>query len=252
MSIERLSMLSRVRTVLVALATVATVALSLTAALPSSAQAATGAKPKVGQCHQLSARQLASYTDSKKPVSCSKRHNLQTVAVVTSSTSLAGLSDDELTDKAYGACLPAYRKAAGGATKVAMTAYMLNLFTPTAAQRQAGARWFRCDVSLQQGRRYAVPLTHRLKRKFARGHLTDAVRRCLTSQRVNTTCDKSHAYRVMKAFEMSGTTYPATDAQKLAPMNRHCPKGWDIAFPPSEFSWAYGNRVVVCFDKTRK
>src|SRR5262249_26943336 len=126
---------------------------AVTAALGSlglaSPASAAGATPKVGQCHQLTPRQIAAIADAKRAGSCSTRHNLQTVAVVTSPTSLVGLTEEEHAELGSRLCSPKLAKALGRtATVREQTAYDLFFFAPTQAQIAAGARWIRCDVGL--------------------------------------------------------------------------------------------------------
>jgi hypothetical protein len=251
MSIERLSMLSRVRTVLVALATVATVALSLTAALPSSAQAATGAKPKVGQCHQLSWAQAGARSDSKRPVDCHRRHNLQTVAVVTSTASLEGMADEDVSDLGARLCNGPVNRALGRTQVLrSQSAYTFSYFRPTPAQIAAGANWFRCDVAKLQENRYAQ-LHGRLKRPILSKHLADSERLCLTRRGWGTTCTQPHAWRTTKGFALHLNHYPtASDVVPIA--RRKCPKGWDYVRWSSEWAWSVGEHVATCYDKTRK
>ncbi|GAA1946776.1 hypothetical protein GCM10009798_02250 [Nocardioides panacihumi] len=245
-------MLSRARTALVALAATLAAVLSVTIGLPSTAHAATSGTPKVGQCHQLTSGQLAAVADPTKPVRCGARHNLVTIAVKTSPTSLAGLSDAEHTELGVRLCNPAFNKALGRtATKRAMTAYGLFFFAPTPQQIAAGARWIRCDVGLEAGRRL-VPLPKKLARPVVPQRLTDGVRRCLTGAGLTTTCSRAHAFRSISAFlAPTSTAYP-TDDQFLRLASRRCPSSWRYATWPGPISWSAGDRAVVCYDKTRK
>jgi hypothetical protein len=240
-------MRARVRLGLVVLTLLTAAVASL--GLTSPASAAT--TPGVGQCHQLSWRQAAAYSDTKAPVGCSKRHNLETLAVVTSPTSLAGLSDDQLR-QAESACFHPYWKAMGKLTKLRQTSYSLFTFVPTAAQREAGERWIRCDVALVKGgNRMASLPRHRLGKPVVRA-LNDTVRLCLTGKhRWMTTCDTPHSYRSTKAFSMAQTTYP-TDDQAVKAAWRRCSGTTDYATWPSEEQWDVGNHVIVCYDKTKK
>jgi hypothetical protein len=184
-------------------------------------------------------------------VPCSARHNLQTIAIITSPTSLAGLTDDELS-AATTPCIPAFFKRVGRPmTRLALTAYDLWTFVPTAAQRAAGARWIRCDVALWRGRGIAPLPRHRLPRRIVPSHVGDSIRACLTKQRFATTCTQRHAFRAVKAFEIDRASYPTRD-QFIDAANRRCPAGWDYVAWAGEVSWSYGRHTVVCYDKTRK
>ena len=240
-------MRARARLALVVLTLLAAASGSLGLVSPASAASA----PKVGQCHQLTPNKVLRISDTKPAVSCSKRHNLQTIAVVTSPTSLAGLSDDELSHQATHACLPAYYRASGSVGKLALTAYNMFLFAPTPAQRAAGARWFRCDLVLSQGRTLASLPSHRIGKPFTRGRLGDNVRRCLTAKRSGTPCSAKHVFRSTRSVVLPDGAYPTTDAF-IALGDRRCPQGTDLYTWSYEVEWRYGDRTLVCYDRTKK
>jgi hypothetical protein len=238
--------LSRIRLGFLALAT----ALAVLLGLPSPGHAARAGTPKVGQCHQLGYRQALDVSDDKAPVPCSRRHDLQTIAVMTSPTSLAGLSAEQL-NAATDVCIPAFLEAEGRPlTRGATTAYDLWTYVPTAAQRAAGARWIRCDVALWRGAGLAPLPRHRLPRHIVPAHIDDRVRACLTKQRWTTTCDQTHSYRVMKSFEIHQAAYP-TREQFIAAAQRRCPAGWSEVFWTRETVWSYGKHTVTCYRRTR-
>jgi hypothetical protein len=221
---------------------------------PAQADAAApaAAKPKVGQCHQLTARQALADSDPKRAASCSGRHDLQTIAVVTSSTSLAALTEDEVSDLGARLCdKPRDRALGRSATKREQTAYGAYFFAPTAAQIDAGARWFRCDIALVAGSHLAQLPRKRLSRPIIGRHVDSFERRCLTGKYWVTTCTSKHAYRSTDAVVLHTSAYPTGD-QLVAAANRACPKSWDIVMPPSELGWEHGNRVAVCYVKTRR
>lgn len=240
-------MLSRVhRAVLVVvLLTAAIGSLGLTS--PASAAAV----PKVGQCHQLSLGQMDADADTKAPVRCSARHDLVTVAVATSPTTLAGTTLEQRQTLGMRLCLPLLDKALGRtAAKRALSAYTLIYFSPSTEQIASGARWFRCDVALEAGTRMAR-LPRRLHRPILPRRLTDDVRLCLTAGHVDTTCSRSHAFRPFRTFRVASSTYPTSD-QFLSAAARACGRDWDWARWPGENAWAAGERNVVCFRRTRK
>jgi hypothetical protein len=241
------TVLSRIRLGLLVLATT----LSVLLGLPSPSHAAP-ARPKVGQCHQLSWARAMRYDDPKAPVACGKRHNMQTLAVVTSRTSLAGLTEEQLS-VAEDACFKPYWKAMGRLTKLRQTAYSLFTFVPTEAERAAGARWIRCDVALLHGDRRLASLPRpRLHRPVLRGTVRDSVRLCLTTGgRAWTTCDRSHRYRSTKAFVLHQTPYPTVEQVSRA-ASSHCRDSTAWLTWPSQTQWRLGNHVAVCYDKTKK
>ena len=227
----------------------------VTAALGSlglSSPASAAGVPKVGQCHQLTTRQVEAVSDAKRPVSCSKRHNLQTIAVVTSPTSLAGLTEEEQTELGSRLCGRKQAKALGRtATVRQQTAYAGFFFAPTEAQAAAGARWIRCDIGMVAGPRLVSLPEKRLSRPIIGSHIDDAERRCLTSTWYVTPCSHQHRYRSIAAFVVRTSAYP-TGHQLGRAAHRRCPKAWDYVVPPSELGWKVGNHVAVCYIKTQK
>ncbi|GAA4670757.1 hypothetical protein [Nocardioides nanhaiensis] len=119
--------------------------------------------PTVGSCHRLSARELLSSYDTRRAVPCSSRHNLRTLAV----KRLARPIDYEDFQTAMAAVAPSCERARArvlGRTDLvrSQSAYDLNLFVPTPAQRRRGAAWVRCDIGIFGGRT-VVPLDEDLR-----------------------------------------------------------------------------------------
>jgi hypothetical protein len=226
--------------------------LSVLLGLPSPSQAAAPATPRVGQCHQLTTAQAWAAADPKRPVSCSKRHDLQTVAVVTASTSLAGMTADEVSSLGGKLCGPKQDRALGRNARVReLTAYSEYFFSPTQAQIDAGARWFRCDITLVAGTHLASLPKKRLSKPIIGSRIDDGERRCLTGRFLVTTCTQRHVYRSLTAFRVRTTAYPTSD-QVVAAADRRCPKGWNQVVWPSTRAWAHGHHFAVCYDKTKK
>jgi hypothetical protein len=239
-------MLSRVRAILAALSLLTVGAGSLTIASPASAAAGV---PKVGECHQLSTAQALAMSDTKPGVACSKPHDFQTFAVLTSPTSLAGLTDEQLS-AASTACTRPFIKALGPAVRSSLTSYELYTFVPTAAQREAGARWIRCDLTLDRNHRPTALPRHRLSRPIVPSRIPDGVRTCLTRSRAITTCERPHAYRAAMAFVIRQAAYPSEEQFNRA-ADRRCAPGWALAQLATRRAWEAGRHTVVCFDRTK-
>jgi hypothetical protein len=240
-------MLSRVRPVLGFLV------LFLALAGISPAGAATSTAPRVGECHQLSLTQLGADADARPSVRCSARHNLQTVAVATSPTSLVGTTLEERQSLGLRLCLPLVNRALGRtAAKRALSAYTVIYFSPSNEQIAAGARWFRCDVGLKAGARLAR-LPGRLRLPVLPRRLNDDVRLCLTARGRGTTCSRFHSYRSYRTYPMvadSTAPYPTSD-DFLSSASRRCGSDFDWATWPGPHGWDAGDRNVVCFHRTR-
>ncbi len=132
---------------------------------PSPSAAATKAAPaylgtpKVGECHNLTLKDIGAESETKKPVNCSERHTTRTIAVINPAPAAATSGSN--TRQAYTvgkACGAALEKVLGGNAETrARTLYSLAWFVPTKDQRAKGAKWMRCDVTLTDQRRaYAL------------------------------------------------------------------------------------------------
>lgn len=233
-----------------ALVALTLLALGMSLALVPSTAHAAPAKPKVGECHDLTTRQAWAASDSRKPVPCSSRHTLKTFAVPVSPTSFVGLSEDEASEIGFRLCDGPLRRALGGTeTKLAQTLYSEFMFLPTSAQRAAGARWVRCDIGIvaATGLRRLPRLSH----PVLKGQLSDRERLCLTKRDASVTCDQPHAYRSQGAYVSASVAHPGADAV-LQEAGRRCPRTSSYAQWPDEQRWSASNRIVVCFQKTSR
>ena len=120
----------------------------------TSAAPAHVTQPKVGECHNLSLKDIAKPSDTKKPVDCSDRHTTRTVAVIATAPPAATRGSNNAQAYAVGkACGPALHKVLGADAETrARTLYSLAWFLPTKAQKAKGAKWMRCDVTLTDAR----------------------------------------------------------------------------------------------------
>lgn len=213
-----------------------------------AADADAAAAPVVGQCHELpSLAAVNALSDPRPAVPCSSPHNALTVAVVDSPVPLTGLADGPVTTLATRACFPAYWKALGGTpAQRHLSDFVLMLYAPTQAERDAGANWFRCDVGLMNGGGVAAlpPLgTPVLPR-----HLPRSLQRCLNSKRFSLPCSRAHSFRATKAFRLPATLRSPDQVNRLAA--RRCRNVAWTAWDPSE-AWALGDHWATCFVRTR-
>ncbi len=117
-------------------------------------------------------------------------------------------------------------------------------FTPTLAESDQGANWFRCDVvALARARRLA-PLTGRLEGILSRPADRERYALCGTSapgaesfERV--ICSDPHAWRAIRTVEVPGDRYPGRDAARAAGQEPCEAAGRARAENPLEFRWGY-------------
>ncbi|MGO4255046.1 septum formation family protein [Marmoricola sp. RAF53] len=249
--------MSRLRTASVVTALLAVVA-TLLIVSPSDAAPSRGTvtRPKVGQCRTTTFAQSFAASDARKPVSCAKPHRMKTFAVGSlprkynpkraKSAVWGQAASDQCTRRFWNA-------VAADHAKREQTAYTWSFFIPTKAQRSAGARWIRCDLSLLvsppgQNSQFALLPNNPFPILGARP-ITDSVRRCLSDSTHHywTTCNRAHAARADQTFVLNSTAYPSDQAVADAAAT-HCPgKRFTAA---GHTDWRFGDHVVICYSVT--
>jgi hypothetical protein len=206
--------------------------------------------PKVGECHDLTLKDVAAPSDTKKPVPCTSAHTTQTVAVLTEPAEARKGSDSARAYAVGTACGADFKKVVGGDSKTrAKTLYSLAWFLPTKAQRAKGAKWMRCDVTLSDQHK-AYTLTGKIPL------LDDGAKkrelRCGRNKPGNhawefVPCTTKHSYVASKFVEAAeGTTWK--QAQKAAEKACFADGGlfsWSL---PEQ--WGIGDRWYVCWSTT--
>jgi hypothetical protein len=203
--------------------------------------------PKVGECHDLSLKDVAAPSDTKKPVPCASRHTTQTVAVVPAPPEASKGSDTARAFAVGTACGEGFKKVVGGDSKArAKTLYSLAWFMPTKAQKAKGATWMRCDVTLSD-EHHAYELTGKVPL------LDDGVkkgeRRCGRLKPGNDAwefvpCTTKHQF-VADKFVQAAAGVTWKQAEKAAEKACFAEGGlfsWSL---PEQ--WAIGDRWYVCW-----
>jgi hypothetical protein len=172
--------------------------------------------PVVGLCWPVpTPKTLEGYQNSASAIPCSGRHGLETFAVKQLPARLARTAtptDRSLEGYANAVCVDA---AGGndaalftGSTYPDYTLVQEQAWLPSAAQWRSGARWVRCDVSIQtDGVR---PVTGSLRGRLARP-LTPADRFCIRvsgNDEVVVGCDKPHDYEDVGVAPLGGPDAP--------------------------------------------
>src|SRR5689334_7217921 len=195
--------------------------------------------------------------ETSDPVNCNKAHTARVIEVrdLPDGKSWGDYDLASLGNLSAKYCYPKLWDALGRNDKVRdMSAYSYYWFTPTKAQRQAGARWIRCDIALNAGR-HLLDLPTDAAPALPSGKLPASVARCLTAHTpYTTTCSHRHAYKAVGAFTMKVSTYPSQrKLQKIAV--RHCgrwvhTKGWYWT-TKGQAGFHVGDHVMVCYAHTR-
>jgi hypothetical protein len=236
----------------------AAVALALTAPAYAEGTPARAATPSVGECHSLTMAQAEQSSDTSAPVPCSSAHDDRVIAVpdLPSGVSYADLDAVGVLHTAARLCYPAFRAALGQTDRVRdRSAYTYLFFVPTAAERTAGARWLRCDLTVRHGRTLGDLPTDRVP-ALATTRIPAKVTRCLAGRdHLVTVCTARHTYRATGSFTVDLKRFPGRKEMARIGRNR-CPAlvSTDGDF---RFSWvpafAYNlahDRTVVCYSRT--
>lgn len=247
--------MSRARLLVAALAPLFLMLAAVLVAVPAEARPA-AARPQVGQCRTTTFAQSFSFADTRAPVACSRVHRMKTYAVpnIPAGVNYVKITDLRFAQIATQLCQPRFYRALGGNHSLRnQTAYTWSYFGPTLAQRKAGARWVRCDVSLLAtapgGTSSFVPLQNLSFPLVGARPITDKTRRCLSDATNSywTVCLRAHAARADQTFVMTNKALPSQAAVEAAGDTR-CP-GKRVT-RPGLAEWRLGNRAITCYTVT--
>lgn len=208
----------------------------------------TGA-PAVGDCFDITEAQTYPMTlPGEEPVDCAEDHTALVVGVGRLPRHLTWASPmAEVRHAMSLGCAAGYRRLIGTDDRLYYRSqYYLLQFIPTAAQRDAGARWFDCMMAIGNDTGL-VDLPRTLPRLGQR--IPDLVARCVTASLDYTTCADTHAWRSSFTFFARGKP---TGKNIDAAADRVCPHhvtsrtwvrdAWDVSGP---------RFIVGCYSKDR-
>lgn len=206
-------------------------------------------KPKVGDCHRLTFKDIAAESDTKKPVDCSDKHTTRTVAVVTAPPAATRGSNNAQAYAVGKACGTALTEILGADAETrARTLYSLAWFMPTKSQKAKGAKWMRCDVTLTDSRRaYAL----KAETPFLDDDPEDGERVCGRIKPDNqdawelVPCSVKHQFVPRKYIPApKGTAFKDAEAEAEKACKTHSPLfTWSHAE-----KWGSGERFYICWD----
>ncbi|ANH37375.1 hypothetical protein I601_0932 [Nocardioides dokdonensis FR1436] len=245
-------------------ALVAALSLSLLVLAPAPASSAGAAEepaaapdpmagaPAPGTCYQLTHAELMADSTPAEPVECSTRHTAQVLDVGTLPDEVDWSSSDARVTRAMAKhCGPAFAEVVKDDPLLrARTVVQLAYFLPDTADREAGARWFRCDVSLLAGSRM-LPLPEELPRVRRASSIDDSVGRCVTKKLAYTSCAKRHRYTHASAFKLIRVKPRTAQRQLGEAAARECPRRTST----KRWVWSatrlkkWHERVVVCYER---
>lgn len=222
--------------------------------------------PRRGQCRRLTWRAALAPTSAQRPVACRARHTAETFFV----GRLAGAAADEtvavdspaVQARAQRVCtrrLPRHLGVPPRDLRLRMAQVVW--FTPSVADAEAGADWFRCDVVVVARDRRLLPLP----RRTARAGGDAALGMCATAEpgtprfrRV--ACALEHSWRAVATVDLPGRRLP-TPGRVAELMEGQCRSAareraddpldfrWSEERPTRE-QWRAGRRYGICWVPT--
>jgi len=224
----------------------------------SSAAPAVPRAPEEGACYRLSTAQLTRSWSDSRPVPCSSRHTSRTIFV--------GLHDGHqvAADKTCPRKLAGY--VGGSARTRDLSRFNVVWFSPTPAQREQGATWFRCDLIVFSGTDSLFPLPRKgpgVKRVLDRPDALATYGLCGTAapgsarfERV--ICARRHSWVAFDTIGLAGgKRYPGVAKVDGAGLDECRSRaaaragnalryryGWEY---PTRAQWAAGQRFGYCW-----
>lgn len=181
--------------------------------------------PRRAACYALSPAELTRAANDSRPVPCSSRHTARTVLVGRLDDVVRGHAvavDSATVQRQLARTCPRRLAAFVGGTVDSrrLSRFEVVWFSPTAAQSDEGAHWFRCDLVAfdRAGSLLALPTSGSLRGVLDRPGALGQFGLCGTAspgtsgfQRV--ICRRRHTWRAIDTVDLAGgTTYPGAAA----------------------------------------
>jgi hypothetical protein len=203
-------------------------------------------RPRDGACYRLDLDEAVAPTSAVPPVPCSRPHTALTYAVGTLDTVVDGhllAVDSRRVQEQPARSCPSRLASFLGATADDLRLSMLRpvWFTPTVAESDAGADWFRCDVIALAGNDRLAPLTGRLTgARYAMCGTTEPGRPAF--ERVG--CGSRHAWRAVRTVPLGAQAgprgaYPGAATVRAAGAEICKDTGQRASSDRLNFSWGY-------------
>ncbi len=237
---------------------------------PTSTPPVVPAAPRASACYRLSTAQLTQPSNASAPVPCGRRHTAQTIYVGKLDTVVDGHSvavDSAVVQEQLRTTCPRKLAAYVGGSAKTRELSRLNVvwYSPTLAQSDRGADWFRCDAIAfgTQEALAVLPGPRRLAGALDRPGALDTYGLCGSSapgdrgfERV--ICGQRHSWRAIDTIGLAGgTRYPGVRTVRQAG-NGACKDlarsrasdslkfqyGWEW---PTRQQWANGQHFGYCW-----
>jgi hypothetical protein len=231
------------------------------------ATTATPAAPPGHACYDLDFSAVAEPTSTAAPVPCTGRHTTSTIRVGTiqpvADGHLLAVDSDTVQRQVASRCRAALAAHLGGDEETRRLSRLAVVwFTPSLAESDRGALWFRCDLVVLAGHDRLAPLPRVTRDLLARDDALDRYGTCGTRapaadrfERV--VCSRPHTWRAQATIDLPPhATYlgkaagPAADAACRDVEARLAADilelRWSFEWPTRE-QWKAGQRYGICW-----
>jgi hypothetical protein len=184
-------------------------------------------RPRVGACYDLDFASATLPTSDDRPVACTQRHTARTYYVGRLDTVVDGhllAVDSAVAQRQVERACPRRLSAylGGSAEARALSRLQAVWFSPTIAESDEGASWFRCDAVALASPGELASLPRKLKGILDRPGALDRVGLCANAapgtrgfERV--ICARPHAWRALSTIDIpGGQLYPGVAAVREA------------------------------------
>lgn len=239
-------------------------------AVDRTAAASTPPPPKRGACYRLTVADAMRATNGAAPVPCTGRHNAVTVSVGRLRPVLDGhllaVDSSRVQRQVATRCRALVDRHVGGSTETQRLSRVQAVwFSPTLAQSDAGALWFRCDLVIVSGTRSLASLPRTTAGLLDRPGILSRYGTCGTAAPSAKTfarvlCAAKHTWRARATIALPRSTpYLAKAAGTKA--DRQCRDvaarrtggagkfRWSFEWP-TKAQWAAGQRYGLCWTPT--
>lgn len=231
-----------------------------------SATATVPAAPPAHACYALSFTEAAAPTTTRPPVPCKAAHTAETIRVGTIRPVVDGhllaVDSDTVQQQVADRCRNALAAHVGGDEETRRLSRLTVVwFTPSLAQSDQGALWFRCDLVALAGHDQLAPLPRSTRQVLADRAALDRFGTCGTTspaspkfQRV--ICSTPHSWRARATIDLPHTKYLGKAAGAAADSSCHDTEArlasdilklqWSFEWPTRD-QWKAGQRYGYCW-----
>ncbi|WP_185995852.1 septum formation family protein [Nocardioides campestrisoli] len=243
-------------------------------AAPPETPSAAPARPRAGRCYRLDSREALASAAEAPPVSCRSAHTAVTYSTgfleLDPADPAGALDSPRVRRQVAPTCQRRLARFLGGSLEQRRLSLLTRVwFTPSPAQVEQGARWFRCDVIAAQSddRLLALPRPNRLRGILRAPGPRNAFATCGTARpgtpafrRV--ACSRRHSWRAVASVSLGQGAYPPR-AQIFRRMDPRCTAAArararnKFSFTwaeerPTRAQWSAGRRYGLCWTAVQR